>query len=194
MPSTVSFDSHRDLWLFGGKRRYSDGADSIVITHSDLSATKAADLAHELRKARRLDVAPEAVLVDVAPDDQYWGKGAVVEPISFSLDDDGKLAIDCDLASDEYFDDEDELFALVERLTGPLLRRTNSHLLSVTNDGGRPSAPYFYTVTISAATRSKSLQDLYQIGQSIRAIFDAAATGELTRETVADLGRVFKGS
>ncbi|KAB1912281.1 AlbA family DNA-binding domain-containing protein [Micromonospora noduli] len=187
VPNTVSFDPRLGMWFFGGKRRYDDGSGSIVITHSDLSATKAADLSRELRKARQLNWEPPAILVDVAPEDQYWGKGAIVEPVTFTLHDDGKLAIECDLTSHEYFDEDDEFFPLVERLIGPLLQRTNSRLLSVASDGGRPSAPYYYRVKFSVVTWGRNLHDLYQVGQGVKAIFDASVTGELTRETAADL-------
>jgi hypothetical protein len=185
--STVWFDPRHGLWFFGGKRRYDDGVSSIVITHNDLAATKATDLVRELRKASRRNRKPEAVLIDVAPEDQYWGKGAVVEPVAFALLDDGMLAVRCDLTSHEYFDEDDKLYDLIERLTEPLLQRTQSRLLSVIDDGGRPSAPYFYSAVFSVVTRGKSLGDLYRVGQGLRALFDAAATGELTRETVADL-------
>lgn len=187
MTLTVWFDSRRGLWFFGGKRRYDDGAGSIVITHNDLASTKATELIRELRKASRRNQEPESVLVDVAPEDQYWGKGAVVEPIAFALLGDGMLAVRCDLISHEYFDEDDEVFDLIERLTGPLLQRTQFRLVSVVDEGGRPSAPYFYSAVFSVVTRGKSLEDLYRVGQGIRALFDAAATGELTRETVVDL-------
>jgi hypothetical protein len=185
---TVRYDPHyRYAWFFGDHRRLYDGADSLVIKRNDLSAATATDLARALRKARRCNAEPEAVLIDVAPDDEYSPKESVVDPISFTLLDDGRLAVRCGLTSDDYIDDDRQLHATVTPLIEPLLRRHRAHLAGVQADAYRSTAPYFHEALITTPTRDKTLAQLYELAKSVTTLFDAATKGHMTRETVADL-------
>src|SRR2546429_741783 len=83
MSPTVRYDPRGDTWFFGEHRRSYDGAYSLVIKRNDLLEASATDLARALRRARECEAEPEAVLIDTAPDDQYWPKGSVVDAISF---------------------------------------------------------------------------------------------------------------
>lgn len=54
-------------------------------------------------------------------------------------------------------------------------------------DDYRSTAPYFHEILITTPTRGKTLARLYEVAQSIVTLFEAAATGQMSRETVADL-------
>jgi hypothetical protein len=69
----------------------------------------------------------------------------------------------------------------------PLLRRLNAHLVSARADSNRSSAPYFHEALITTPTRRKTLNHFYELAASVAMLFDAATTGHLTRENVADL-------
>lgn len=175
------------MWIFGDARRSHDGADSIVIKRGDLAAATATDLARELRRARKDDVEPHAVLIDLAPDDQYSPKESVVESISFVLTDDGRLAVDVNFTSDDYFDDDEQLQAVVKPLIEPLLRRHKADLVAVRIDGYRSSAPYFHAVVFVLPARGKTLQEHYEVADDVMTLLQAATVGHVTRDTVVDL-------
>jgi hypothetical protein len=174
-------------WIFGEARRRYDGAGSIVIKRNDLPAARATDLARALRKEREDEVEPEAILIDHAPDDQYEPKESIVEPISFVLNDDGRLAVHIHFEGNEYFDNDDQLQAVVTPLIKPLLQQNRTDLISVSADGYRSSAPYFHTAVLGIPTRAKTLQHLYEIADSVVTLLEAAASGDVTRQTVVDL-------
>jgi hypothetical protein len=187
MTSTVRYESRRDAWFFGGQRRLSNGVDSLVIKRNDLYTATATDLARALRKARKYGVEPDAVLIDLAPDDEYSPKESVVDPISFALLDDGPLAIRCGLTSHDYIDDDRQLHAALAPLLEPLLRRSRAQLVAVSADAYRSTAPYFHEVLITTLTRDKTLGQLYEIAASVSGLFEACTAGHVTRETVVDL-------
>ena len=184
---TVRYDPHGDTWYFGEHRRSWDGAYSLVLKRNDLSVATATDLARALRKARRYDAEPDFVVIDLAPDDQYAPKESVVDPISFSLLDDGRLAVRCTLTSDDYMDDDSQFHAIVAPLIEPLLRRLKAHLVSAQADRYSSSAPYIHEALIATSTRDKTLDQLYAVAASVARLFDAATEGRLTRQTAADL-------
>ncbi|MEV0234692.1 hypothetical protein [Nonomuraea sp. NPDC050786] len=173
--------------MFGDKWRSFDGAGSLVIKRTDLYVATATDLVRALRKARQNDACPDDVTIDLAPDDEYSPKESVVEPISFTLLDNGSLAIRCTFDTDVYVDDDEEAHEIVAPLIEPLLRRLRAKLVAVRADGYRSTAPYYHDIIITAATRDKTLDQLYEIGVSIDALLAAAYAGRVTRETVADL-------
>lgn len=187
MSPTVRYNPLDDVWFFGDHRRPYDGADSLVIKRNDLSAVTATDLARALRKARQCDAEPGAVLIDTAPDDQYSPKDSVVDPISFALLDDGRLAVRCSFTSDAYISDDRQLHAIVTPLIEPLLRRLKARLAGVQADAHRSTAPFFHEALIAIPTRDKTLDELYEFAEGVTTLFDAATTGHMTRETVADL-------
>ena len=140
--ATVRYDAHGE-WFFGEHRRRNDGADSLVIKRNDLAAATATDLARALRAARRHDEEPYAVNIDLAPDDEYSPKSTVVDPISFKLLDDGRLAIRISLTSDDNFEDQNRLYVVIEPLIDPLLRRSAGQLVAVGVNRSRTTALSF---------------------------------------------------
>jgi len=126
---------------FGEHRRRNDGADSLVIKGNDLAAATATDLARALRAARRHDEEPYAGNIDLAPDDEYSPKNTVVDPISFKMLDDGRLAIRISLTSDDNFEDQNRLCVVIEPLIDPLLRRSAGQLVAVGVNRYRTTAP-----------------------------------------------------
>jgi hypothetical protein len=175
------------MWFFGDHRRSSDGAYSLVIKRNDLSTATATDLARALRKARKYDAEPEAVLIDLALDDEYSPKESIVDPISFTMLDDGRLAIRCALTSNDYIDGDRQLYATVAPLLEPLLRRLNAQLVTVAVDAHRSAAPYFHEALVTTLTRDKTLDELYAIAESVNELFNASTVGHLTRDTIVDL-------
>jgi hypothetical protein len=189
MLPTVRYDGGL-VWYFGNERRYHDVGDNIVIKRRDLPICMATDLARAMRKARQRDHGVEGIYIDLAPDDEYWPKGAAVELISFVLLQDGRLAVRCELKSDQFidiFEDDGRFAATIGQLTAPLLRRSGVQLLSANPDGGRGSAPYYHEAILVSPTRGKTLKSLYDIAEGIVALYAAANTGQLTRKTVGDL-------
>jgi hypothetical protein len=185
--STVRYNGQTDEWFFGDHRRSYDGAYSLIIKRNDLSTATATYLARALRKARQRDAEPEAVLIDLAPDDEYSPKESVVDPISFSLLEDGRLAVRCALTGEDYVDDDRQLDTMLRPLIEPLLRRLKAHLASVRADAHRSTAPYFHEVLVTTPTRDKTLDQLYELGESVTTLYGAASAGYPTRETVANL-------
>lgn len=193
MKSTVRYEPKDDTWYFGEQRRRWNGADSLIIKRNDLLVATATDLARALRRSRQREENPAAVLIDLAPDDEYSPKESVVDGISFVLLEDGRLALRCPLTSDDYVNDDEHLQAEIAPLVDPLLRRLGAKLAGVHADDYRSSAPSFHEAIITVPTRSRTLQHLYDVAESVSTLFDAASTGQLTRATVAGLimgGRV----
>lgn len=85
MAGTVKYDTRNDTWFFNGVERRHDGAASIVVKRLDLVSATATDLVREMRKARRLELEPEFIFIDTAPDDYYSPKDTIVDTISFLL-------------------------------------------------------------------------------------------------------------
>ena len=187
MTATVRFDHRLDQWFFGGEARRWDGAYSLVIKSADLQLSSATDLAQDLRKARFRELEPESVLIDLAPDDEYSPKEAVVDGIHFLLLPDGRLGMHVPLTSEEYMDSDEEFAATVTPLLTPLLERVRVRLDSVQCDGYRSTAPYFHSATITVNTRGKTLQDLYDLASQVQHLYEAATRGDLSPDTVVDL-------
>jgi hypothetical protein len=118
---------------------------------------------------------------------QYSPKESLVDPICFTLLDDGSLAVRCDLTTDDYIDDDRQLRATVAPLLEPLLRRLKASLAGIQADAGRSTAPFFHEVLVTTLTRGKTLDQLYKVGESVTMLLNAANTGRITRETTADL-------
>lgn len=187
MTLTVRRDPRGYTWYFGDHRRSFNGADSLIIKRHDLRAVTATDLARALRKARQHGDEPDAVLIDLAPDDEYSPKEAVVDAISFSLLDDSRLAVRCTLLDERYIDDDRQLHDIIAPLIEPLMRRLRAHLVETRADAYRSTAPYCHEVVITTSTRGKTLYQLYEIAESVTRLFDAVTSGRITRETIVDL-------
>jgi hypothetical protein len=183
---TVRIDSDGN-WYFGDKRRLHDGACSIVIKRGDLATTSATDLARALRRARTMEMEPERILIDTAPDDEYSPKESVVEPTAFFLLDDGRLGVEVSLTSQLPFDGDDDLWASTEPLIRPLLLRHKVTLVSLTSDRYRSTRPFIHDAVIVVSTRSKTMEDVRRIADQIAALVDAAAAGFITRDAAVDL-------
>jgi hypothetical protein len=184
---TVRYDPRRDAWFFGEFRRSHDGADSVVIKHRDLANATATDLVRALRRARERDAEPAAVVIDLAPDDEYAPKESVVDSISFVLLDDSRLAVQLTLTSDDYFEDDNQLQALVKPLIEPLLLRHKAELAAIHVDAYRSAAPYLHEILLVIPARSRSLQQFYEVADSVTTLFRAATAGYIAREAAVDL-------
>jgi hypothetical protein len=68
-----------------------------------------------------------------------------------------------------------------------LLTRRKAHLAAVEADSHRSAAPYCHEACIAVPTRGKTLKQLYELAESVSALYEATATGRLIRETAVDL-------
>ena len=94
MTGSVKYDGRHDTWFFNGVERRHDGAASIVVKRRDLDAATATDLVREMRKARKLELEPESVLIDTAPDEYYRPNDTIVENIAFRLGENDELLVE----------------------------------------------------------------------------------------------------
>lgn len=184
---TVEFDPDTEDWHFAGEMRSTDGGYALVITQRDLAKCTATDLARELRKAARLELSPAEVIIDTAPDDHYAPKDTVVGPVAFALADDGTLLTRLTFSGYTYMQDAAALDLALQPLVGPYLDRNRATIRSLEPDAYRTMAPYFHTISLGIPTRNRTLLDLYGIADSLECLLDAAQTGGLTRDTIADL-------
>ncbi|MFI6225448.1 hypothetical protein ACIBEH_33220 [Nocardia salmonicida] len=181
MTSTVLFASHGWTWHFGGLKRKSNGADGIVMKHSDLEAVRATDLVRELRRASGDEDESEHILVDYDQSTSYYPKSTIVEPISFQLIG-NRLAVRLSVLTDDRVDD-DQLLSRVDNAIRPLLQQLRFTLIEAVADPYSDTAPFAHIVYFSTPTRGKTLQDIYTAAEQISALFDAAETGVLRRDT-----------
>ena len=109
---------------------------------NDLSMATATDLARGLRKARKYDEEPEAVLIDLAPDDEYSPKESVVDPISFTLLDDGRTKqSDVTSWATITLTTRSRFHAALASLLKPLLQRLKAQLVAVRQTPIDPQLP-----------------------------------------------------
>ncbi|WP_199515714.1 hypothetical protein [Nucisporomicrobium flavum] len=186
MTTTVRYDADPYAWYFGEERRRHNGGDSIIIKRNDLRATTATDLARAFRWSLEVQGWPESVLIDTAPDDIYEPKESIVEAISFCMPDGQRLAVQCDVVTDDYLEDDAALHARIASLIEPLLKRHNAMLVSA-KIGHRTTPPFIHEVLLTTSTRGKTLETLFQIGENVTTLIDAARAGLIARDTVLDL-------
>jgi hypothetical protein len=187
MTGSVRYDRQHDTWFFNGVERRHDGAASIVVKHGDLAAAAATDLVREMRKARNLELEPEFILIDTAPDDYYWPKNTVVENIAFLLGDNDELVVKLGFEGSEQVLDDRQLRATIDPLLDPLLHRSKAAIKSVRADSGDHSGSRYHHVELTVATRGRTLSDVYAVADSAQALLHAAHAGELTRQNARDL-------
>ena len=187
MTGSVKYDGRHDTWFFNGVERRHDGAASIVVKRSDLDAATATDLVREMRKARKLELEPESVLIDTAPDDYYWPKDTIVENIAFCLGENDELLVELGFEGSDQTLNDHQLKATIDPLIEPLLRRSKAAIRSVRADNGEHSGPRYHQVELAVETRGRTLSDVYAIADSAQALLYAAEAGGLTRENARDL-------
>jgi hypothetical protein len=85
------------------------------------------------------------------------------------------------------FDDDAELETVVRPPLGPLLARYHAEFAAVHADQHSSRGPYFHELHISAATRGRTLEQLYDIADAADTLLRALADGEVTRQTALDL-------
>lgn len=172
-------------WEFAGVRRHVEDHDQVLAHLSDLDAVPARDLAEAMRRAEYLwgEVEVHAI-TDTPPDHDL--EFAVLSPISFRLIE-NKLCMGLELYGDVI--PEDELpTGRPATMLGPLLERSRMRLLS-SEERVADSGPYWYTgLVLGFHLRGQTAGTLVRAGLEIAELL-AAATGGLTRTTVADLIR-----
>ncbi|MEV0363977.1 hypothetical protein [Nocardia fusca] len=186
MASTVRPDSHGWAWYFGGIERTSNGA-GIVVKHCDLAAIRVTDLVREFRRAYGHEGESERILVDFDQSTRYSPKNTIVETTSFALLD-SRLTVRLSVFTDDRLD-VDQLVSRLDNAVGPLLRRVKFTLVEAKADPYGDATPFNHVLCFSVPTRNKTLQDIYTVAEQICTLFDAAETGDLSRETALDLLR-----
>jgi hypothetical protein len=187
MTSSVWYDRQQDSWFFNGVERKHDGAASIVVKHSDLATAKATDLIREMRKARKLELEPEFILIDTAPDDYYRPKDTIVEDIAFLLGENDELLVEFGFEGSDQKLDDLQLRSAIDPLLEPLLRRSKAAIKSASADGGPYGGSKYHQVELTVTTRGRSLLDVYAIADSAQSLLHAAEAGELTHENARAL-------
>jgi hypothetical protein len=176
-------------WDFAGQRRRISDDGEPVAHPSDLVGCTAADLRAALvRNTTWFGLSAELQISDGSPQHADVEDGPI-GPVSFLLDRDNQLRMRLIHASSPSLDD-DALLTHVERILTPLLERRRLWLLSTEDLGGVGGADdCIIGVELGFHTRGRDLADLLAIGFDALALLDAADSGELGREQVADLLR-----
>ncbi|MGW4125204.1 hypothetical protein [Nocardia sp. NPDC004711] len=187
MASTVRYESRGWTWHFGEAERRGNGANGIVVKHSDLAAAKAADLARELRRVIAQENEGERILIDFDQSNEYFPKSTVVEHISFELFD-NRLAVRLSVQTADRVDD-DQLVSLVGSAVGPLMRRVKYTLVEANANRYSNTGPFLHRLCFTVPTRGKTLQDIYEVAEKINLLFEATDTGVLCRDTALELLR-----
>jgi hypothetical protein len=182
---TVRLEPDGLHWLFNGRRRRTRD-DDLVIHPDDLPSCRATDLQRALRKAADSGDFAGQVLVTETDEGYMNEDGAPVAPASFALEE-GRLAIEIVHMSDEYEDDGPP--PKLTKLVAPVLKRRRLDVLTWSPDPYWTSPPWLWRATLVGSTRGRSLEDLFSAGMDVVRLLDAAATGNLTRTSVADVVR-----
>jgi hypothetical protein len=187
MAGTVKYDMRNDTWFFNGVERRHDGAASIVVKRLDLVSATATDLVREMRRARRLELEPEFIFIDTAPDDYYSPKDTIVESISFLLGQNDELLVEFGFEGSDHKLDDRQLRAAVDPIVEPLLRRNKAVIRSVRAGPNDYSGPKYHTIELAVETRGRTLSEIYAIAESAQTLLHAAESGVLTRDNARDL-------
>lgn len=187
LAATVRYNASTQDWLFGGRRRGSNGGGSVVIREPDLASCTATDLQRAMRAAQANVGFTEDVLVSTTPEPYFNEEDSFVQPVRFNLHD-GALAVEITYPVDDY--DEDTEQARVLRALAPLLMRNRMHLVRAEPNPSVVEPPWLWEARLGFHARGRSLLDLYRAGQDAIKLLEATNGGDnLTRATTADLVR-----
>jgi len=187
--ATVRYDTKNDDGVFFGERlRRYDPYLNIVARVDDLRECSATDLLRAMRRRGDfLGNAISALHVSEVDEGFFDEEESPVGPVSFELVG-NKLTLVIDFFLDDW-EDEDQQSDLIRQALVPMLKRQRMTPLEAWQDESYAGPPWLWHARISFSTRSRTLDELYAVGQDAIALVEAIHGGPLTRQTVGDLVR-----
>jgi hypothetical protein len=178
---TVRVDRSGEFWWFGDKARRYNGSAMMVIHPSDLSLCTATDLMNAMRRV-------ETGYVYVAETDEGYitEDGAPLSRVIFRLVD-GELRLLLSYWTEEY--DEENQPGRTERLVRPLLKSRRLQFVSCEPDPYNTAPPWQWDISLGFSTRGRMLAELFDAGERVIRLVEAAHEGRVDRTSVAALVR-----
>ena len=170
-----------DGWYFAGTRRYDNGAGSVVVAQSDLRSCALTDLRRSLLRSKKNDYLPEYIHVAIGGLEEFDEDYVPVEPISFRLLDDERVAVEVTFLVPDDVDPFQGFRGLADAVR-PYLSRSSATLVRVDED-----STSYPQMIITVAARNRSMKDLFDIGMGALLLGNALITHEPARETLSDL-------
>lgn len=187
---TVAYSSQSEEWVVRGKKRQPGVNGELVLTNQDLPHVKAVDLkaalvSHAVNYHRDACVAEVSEVHEDYFDPEYGGG-----QISFELRQ-GNLLVSVVYLSEWPDDnDEDALILSVRKLVEPLLDQVGASLHSIEVDDAWSGIEVIAVrLGLQVPWRGRALDRLFAVGEDVLRLCDAFGTGEITRDSVADLVR-----
>jgi hypothetical protein len=187
--ATVRFDAKETGGLFFGDQLRSDNGNGDIVAHvNDLTQRSATDLLRAIRRRGDFASGTSGTLLVSEVDTAFFDEEeSVVAPIYFErLDDSLTLVIDYFV---DHFDDEEGQSDLIRQTLAPMLQRQRMTPLEAWPDLYWGAPPWLWHARIGFSTRSRTLDELFEVGRDAIALMDAIRGGPLTRQTVGDLVR-----
>lgn len=182
---TVRFDTNYPYGLYFGDRLRSYDQDSNVVAHvDDLRECSATDL---LRAMRHSEDAVSALRISEVDEDFFDEEESLAGPVSFERLD-NKLTLVIDFLVDDW-GDVDQQGDLIKQALVPMLKRQRMTPLEAWHDEQSAVPPWLWRARIGFSTRSRTLDELYAVGQDAIALMEAIRGGPLSRQMVGDLVR-----
>jgi hypothetical protein len=173
--------------FFGDQLRSYDQDSNIVARVDDLRECSATDLLRAMRRSDFLGTAISALRISEVDEIFFDEEESFVGPVSFERVDNG-LTLVIDFLVDDW-EDEDQQGDLIKQALVPMLKRQRMTPLEAWQDEQDAAPPWLWHARIGFSTRSRTLDELYIVGQDAIALMDAIRGGPLTRQTVGDLVR-----
>lgn len=187
-PPTVEVVDESRYWVFAGRRRPVSDYGEPVAHLDDLARCTATDLQAALRRSRDRHWHGTQLFISDGPGPDADVEDGPVGPVSFTLTE-GRLTLCFLHFTDEYLDNDDEIFTRTQRVLAPLLARHRMWLVAAENDESVRVGPWIVNVELGFHTRRRMIVDLVQVGLDSMALLDAVTTGVFGREQVGDLLR-----
>ena len=185
----MRFDTkNADGIFFGDRLRGYDPDLNIVARVDDLRECSATDLLRAMRRSGDfLANAISSLHVSEVDEGFFDEEESFVSPVSFErVDNELTLVIDFLL---DAWEDEDQQSDLIKQALVPMLMRQRMTPLEAWQDEYYAAPPWLWHARIDFSTRSRTLDELYVVGQDAIALMEAIRGGPLTRQTVGDLVR-----
>ena len=180
----MRFDTKTEDGVFFGDRLRGYDADlNIVARVDDLRECSATDLLRAMRRSGALS----ALHVSEVDEAFFDEEESSVGPVSFERVD-NELTLVIDFPVDNW-EDEDQQSDLIMQALAPMLKRQRMTPLEAWQDERYAAPPWVWHARIGFSTRSRTLDELYVVGQDAIALMEAMRGGPLTRQTVGDLVR-----
>lgn len=184
----VRFDRKTGNLFFGSEeRRWND--DGVLVLHwTDLAECTVVQLARALEHADLYHGGDgHEIFVSKVEAEQFDEDLAPIQPARLSYEH-GIATLVVEIWNDAYEDDEE--IPDFEGLLRPIAQR---HGLSLTSAKSNPDyggpAPHLWDLSFDFSQRGRSLRALFEAGEEVVTLLDAASSGRFSRTTLGDLIR-----